>query len=59
MNLCRWRIGAVLGLASLWLAPAWGQPTSPARTAVPVQGVVTQVTDGDSLWIERDLRTGR
>lgn len=51
MNLCRWRIGAVLGLASLWLAPAWGQPTSPARTAVPVQGVVTQVTDGDSLWI--------
>jgi len=51
MNLCRWRIGAVLGLASLWLAPAWGQPTSPARTAVPVQGIVTQVTDGDSLWI--------
>lgn len=50
MNTCHWRVCAALVLASLWLASARGQPT-PVRTAGPVQGVVTHVTDGDSLWV--------
>jgi len=51
MNKPLWRVGAALVLASLWLASARGQPTPPTRTAGTVPGVVTQVTDGDSLWI--------
>jgi endonuclease YncB( thermonuclease family) len=48
MSTCHWRTCAILLLAVLWLAPAWGKPPQPAPT---VQGVVTKVTDGDSLWI--------
>ena len=35
-------------LALLWLSPAWGKTAMPPVT---VQGVVTHVTDGDSLWV--------
>ncbi|HSM22608.1 MAG TPA: thermonuclease family protein [Rubrivivax sp.] len=51
MNARYWRVCAALALAGLWLAPAWGKPPSPKHTVVTVQGVVTHVTDGDSLWV--------
>jgi len=51
MNTCHWRVCAALILASLWLAPAWGKPPPTRPTVANVQGVVTKVTDGDSLWV--------
>ena len=51
MNASHRRVCATLLLAGLWLAPAWGQPPRPEPAAVTVQGVVTKVTDGDSLWV--------
>lgn len=51
MNACHWRACAALLLACLWLSPAWGKPPSPRPAVATVQGVVTKVTDGDSLWV--------
>ena len=48
MTMPAWRSGAAAFLACLYLTAAWGKPPPPTRT---VQGVVTQVTDGDSLWV--------
>lgn len=48
MNASHRRICTVLLSAGLWLTSAWGKAPTPAGT---VQGVVTHVTDGDSLWV--------